>query len=256
MSVAHTATSNSASFAQSAAQCLSTSEFLYSFPEVYRVESPVIALHPQKLRMRQIFRLVVICLVSAVPVRAQDFLNHITADVGAGFTFPVGRIADHTKNGFNFVASGGPRFNRFSVTLDFSLHYMDVKNFLESPEGNIGLSFGSMVRLWSLTVNPSYEFIKHEHFGSYATGGYGLYNRKLLLAAPGVIPALACDEFWNVCVGTAITGDFSVYKGGYNFGGGVTFTPHVKFFVETRYHHMFTSNGATTVIPLTFGIRW
>jgi len=210
--------------------------------------------------MQRIFFSAVVCLLFTTPVRAQDFLNQITGDVGAGFTFPAGRIADHTQNGFNFVASGGPRFNRhFSLTLDFSLHYMDVKNFLESPETGVDLSFGSMVRMWSLTLNPSYEFIKQERFSSYATGGYGLYNRKLLLAAPGVIPAAACDQFWNVCVGTSsetFTGDFSIYKGGYNFGGGVTFTPHVKFFVETRYHHMFTSKGATTVVPLTFGIRW
>src|SRR5437667_4872453 len=129
--------------------------------------------------MQRIFFSAVVCLLFTTPVRAQDFLNHITGDVGAGFTFPAGRIADHTQNGFNFVASGGPRFNRhFSLTLDFSLHYMDVKNFLESPEAGVDLSFGSMVRMWSLTLNPSYEFIKQERFSSYATGGYGLYNRK------------------------------------------------------------------------------
>src|SRR5262249_55906480 len=37
-------------------------------------------------------------------------------------------------------------------TLDFSLHYMDVKNFLESPDTNVALSFGSEVRIWSLTA--------------------------------------------------------------------------------------------------------
>ena len=210
--------------------------------------------------MRRIYLYIVMCLLFTAASKAQDFLNHVTAEAGAGFSFPVGTIGDHTKNGFNFVASGGPRFNRrFSVTLDFSLHYMDVKNFLENPESGVDISFGSIVRLWSLTVNPSYEFIKQEHFGAYATGGYGLYNRKLLLAAPGVIPAVACDQFWNVCVGAPgqlVTGDFNIYKGGYNVGGGVTFTPHIKFFVETRYHHMFTSNGATILIPLTFGIRW
>jgi opacity protein-like surface antigen len=210
--------------------------------------------------MRRVFFSAVLCLLFSIQVWAQDFLNHITAEAGAGFTFPIGRIAPRTQTGFNFVAAAGPRFNRrFSLTLDFSLHYMNLKHFLESPETNVSVSQGSMLRIWSLTANPVYEFIKQEKFSSYATGGYGLYNRKLLLAAPGVIPVAICDEFWSVCVGTpgqTVTGDFSVYKGGYNFGGGVTFTPHIKFFVESRYHHMFTSNGATTVIPLTFGIRW
>jgi len=210
--------------------------------------------------MQRILFSAVVSLLLTIPVRAQDFLNHITAEAGAGFTFPVGSIGSHTQNGFNFVAGAGPRFNqRFSATLDFSLHYMDLKNFLESQSSEVGLSFGSILRMWSLTVNPSYKFIKRESFSSYATAGYGLYNRKLLLAAPGIIPATACDQFWNVCVGTQgefVTGNFNTYKGGYNFGAGVNFTPHVKFFVETRYHHMFTSNGATTIIPLTFGIRW
>jgi len=41
-----------------------------------------------------------------------------------------------------------------------------------------------------------------------------------------------------------------------NVGGGVMFGSHTKFFAEVRYHHMFTTNAATEIIPLTFGIRW
>jgi opacity protein-like surface antigen len=211
--------------------------------------------------MKRLFLSAVICGLFTPPLSAQEFLQHVTVAVGAGFSFPAGVTADHTKTGFNFVASGGPRFNRFSLGLDFSLHYLDVKNSLEIPETNTDLSLGSIMRLWSLTVNPSYEFIKQERFSSYATGGYGLYNRKLLLADPGPVPAVACDEFWNVCVSspfssTSVTDNLSPYKGGYNVGGGVTFGAHTKFFVEVRYHHMFTTNAATEVVPLTFGIRW
>jgi opacity protein-like surface antigen len=195
-----------------------------------------------------------------MPVRAQDFLNHITADVGAGFSFPIGEAANHTKTGFNFVASGGPRFNsHFSLSLDFSLHYLEIKNSLQDPETGVDLSLGSIMRLWSLTVNPAYEFIKQERFSSYATAGYGLYNRRLLLAATGAVPAVACDQFWNVCVSSipvTVTGKLNPYKGGYNVGGGVTFGARTKFFVEVRYHHMFTTNVATELVPLTFGIRW
>jgi opacity protein-like surface antigen len=214
----------------------------------------------QKATMQKILLSVVICLLFTLPLPAQNFLDHVTAEVGAGFSFPLGTFANHAKNGFNFVASGGPRFNRhFTLTLDFSLHYMDVKNFLETSE-NVDISQGSMIRFWTLTVNPGYEFIKQERFSTYATGGYGLYNRKLLLAAPGVVPAAVCDTFWNVCVGTPasaqmVSGDFSLYKGGYNVGGGVTFGARTKFFAETRYHHMFTARD-TTLIPLTFGVRW
>ena len=203
----------------------------------------------------------VICSLFAMPLRGQDFLNHITAHAGAGFTFPVGTIADRTKTGFNFVASGGPRFNRhFTLSLDFSLHFLDIENSFHDPETDTELSLGSEVRVWSLTVNPGYEFIKQERFSSYATGGYGVYNRRLLLASPGLIPADVCDPFWSVCISTfsgpRATGNGSLYKGGFNVGGGVTFGARTKFFVEARYHHMLTSDPSTSLVPLTFGVRW
>jgi opacity protein-like surface antigen len=212
--------------------------------------------------MKRILLSALICILFTLSLRAQDVLQHVTVAVGAGFSFPTATAADHTKTGFNFVASGGPRFNhRLSLALDFSLHYLDVKNSFQSPESNTDLSLGSIMRLWSLTVNPSYEFITRERFSSYATGGYGLYNRTLLLAASGPVPVVACNQFWNVCVSSplssgSVTGDLGPYKSGYNVGGGVTFGSYTKFFAEVRYHHMFTPNAPTTVVPLTFGIRW
>jgi len=209
--------------------------------------------------MQRIFFAPLISLLFITSLQAQDILKHVTAEVGAGFSFPVGTTANHNKTGFNFVASGGPRFNpRLSLSLDFSLHYFELKNSFTSPTTGVDLSLGSNMRMWSLTLNPSYLFIKKERVSSYVTGGYGLYNRRLLLAATGAIPAVACDEFWEVCVGSGpqmVTGNPSPYKGGFNAGGGVAFGATNKFFVEVRYHHMFTAN-ATEVIPLTFGIRW
>jgi Outer membrane protein beta-barrel domain len=211
-------------------------------------------------KMRRILLSAAVCLLFTASLRAQNFLNDVTVAVGAGFTFPPGRTADHTKMGYNFVASGGPRFNpHLSLTVDFSLHYLDIKNSLVDPETGVDLSLGSIMRVWSLTLNPAYEFIKQERFSSYATGGYGLYNRQLQLASTGPVPAAACDSFWNVCVSNSpgiVTGNLSPYKAGYNVGGGVTFGAHLKFFVEARYHHMFTKNAATEIVPLTFGLRW
>jgi opacity protein-like surface antigen len=216
------------------------------------------AFHPQRTVQRIILSLA-LCLLFSLPLRAQEYLNHVTFDVGAGFSFPVGQTANHTKMGFNFVASGGPRFNRrFSLTADFSLHYLNVKNSFIDPVSGVDLSLGSIMRMWSLTANPTFEFIKQERFNSYATGGYGLYNRRLDLASNGRVPATACERFFDVCVSNplAATGDLSPYKGGYNVGGGVMFGSHTKFFVEMRYHHMFTTNAPTEIIPLSFGIRW
>ena len=76
--------------------------------------------------MKRILFLAVVSSLFAAPLRAQDSLKHITFAVGAGFSFPVGAVKAHTKTGFNFVASAGPRFNpRFTLTVDFSLHYTE-----------------------------------------------------------------------------------------------------------------------------------
>lgn len=210
--------------------------------------------------MKHILLLLVICSLSVLPSHAQDSLKGVTVAVGAGFSFPVSDVKTHTQTGFNFIASGGPRFHRFSLTLDFTLNYMELKNSFEDPENNETLSGGSLLRVWSLTVNPGYQFIKQERFSSYASGGYGLYNRKLLLASPGLVPVTVCDEFWNVCIsnipGATATDNGSIYKGGYNVGGGVNFGTRRKFFIDARYHHMFTTNSTTQIIPLSFGVRW
>ena len=204
----------------------------------------------------------VVGVLFSTNLQAQDSLKHLTFDVGAGFTFPAGQLANHTKVGFNFVASGGPRFNpSLSLNLDFGLHYFNVKNSLQSPVSGADLSIGSTVRMWSLTINPTYQFLRREKFSSYVTAGYGLYNRQLQIPFPGPIPAAACDLFWDVCIsssqaGASLSGNVNTYKAGYNVGSGVNFGARTKFFVEVRYHHMFTAHSPTQLIPLTFGIRW
>jgi opacity protein-like surface antigen len=215
-----------------------------------------------ELKMRRIFLSAVICLVGALPSPAQDFsrLKGITASAGGGFTFPLGALSNHSKPGFSFVASAGPRFERFTFTLDFALDYASVKNSFRDPQFGVDLANGSVVRIWSLTLNPGYQFIKQEKFGSYVSGGYGAYNRRLLLESPGPTPVEICDEYWGVCVsnasGMASRGDGMITKGGFNAGGGVTFGAGKKFFIDVHYHHMFMADSPTELIPVTFGIRW
>jgi len=204
---------------------------------------------------------VAIAVLFCSKLQAQDALKHFTFDFGGGFSFPVGQFSNHARPGFEFVASGGARFNpSVSLGLDFSLQYFNVKNSLVSPSNGANLSLGSLARVWSLTVNPSYQLLRREKFSTYATAGYGVYNRQLQIPVSDRTVGADCDPFWNVCVdrtvtGETMTGNFSRYSGGYNAGGGVNFGSRTKFFVEVRYHHMFT-NSPTQIIPLTFGVRW
>jgi len=46
--------------------------------------------------------------------------------------------------------------------------------------------------------------------------------------------------------------------GGWNAGGGFTYRikPRLRIYVEGRYHRANTSDGHTTIFPVTAGIRW
>src|SRR5262245_46101962 len=54
------------------------------------------------LGVRQTLLCIVVCLLFIMPLQAQDWIDHLTAGVGAGFTFPLSSTADHTKMGWNF----------------------------------------------------------------------------------------------------------------------------------------------------------
>lgn len=200
------------------------------------------------------------CLPVQAQTVAQDRLEHVTFDVGAGFSLPLGQLENRADTGFAFVASGGARFSpNLSVGLDFAVHYFNVKNPLPTVATGVNLASGAVVRMWSLTVNPTYQVFKRERSSYYATAGYGLYNRLLENPVPAAATVNSCDAFWNVCVtnsGASVAGNISPYKAGYNVGGGVNLGSRTKFFIEIRYHHMFTSNSPTEFIPITFGVRW
>jgi hypothetical protein len=214
------------------------------------------------LKVKRTVVCVVVGVLFQVNLPAQDTLKHLTFDVGGGFSFPAGQLKNHANNGVELVASGGWRFNpSLSVGLDFAVSHFNVKNSLQNHAIGADFALGADVRTWSLTVNPVYQFLRREKSSYYATAGYGLYNRQLQLPAPGATPGSACDAFWRVCVsnsttGTLVTGNLNPYVGGYNVGGGVNIGRRTKFFVEVRYHHMFTSNSPTELIPVSLGVRW
>jgi len=191
-------------------------------------------------------------MLSAARLGAQDFLERITAYAGAGYTTPVGSPSDRVSGGYNFVAGAGPRFHpRIAVVLDFSL--LDGLD-IDIPRPNPQAPPIGDVRIWSLTVNPVFNFVKEEKVTAYATGGYGVYTRRFqpTTSGPFALPA-DCDEWIDIC--TPLSDDESVTKGGFNAGGGVAIGSREKFFGEVRYHRMVIAE-ATQVVAFTFGIRW
>jgi opacity protein-like surface antigen len=197
-------------------------------------------------------------LVAAFPLFGKDLPDNLTGHIGAGFALPVGSLTrHHTGTGGAFTASAGPRFSRFSLLADLSYNDMEVDSL--EPDG-VDTNMDANMRLWSLTVNPTFDYIRLESFNSYVTAGYGLYSKGLLLRRADSAPFTVCDEFWSIC-SSGVTSDtllgwHTTYKGGLNVGAGFAYGGRAKFFVEARYHRMFTTNKDTAIVPITFGVRW
>jgi outer membrane protease len=208
--------------------------------------------------MKRIGLCIVVCMFAVLPLQAQNFDNFV-AEVGGGFNIPAGPTSRHASNGWNFVAAAGPRVSRnASVLVDFSFNKLNVDHLDTFDEDVIDAN----MRMWSITINPSFEVVRRDRWSWLATGGYGVYNRRLDFEDATFPPTRVCDDWWDICTGnnfvtsTAAFGEQNTYKGGFNVGTGFTFGTRTKFFAEVRYHHMFTTNVDTQIFPFNFGVRW
>jgi hypothetical protein len=219
--------------------------------------------------MKRIFLFFVICILVATPLQAQSF-DKFAAQVGAGFTLPLGPTHSRTSTGWGFNGAAGPRLGRnVSLLFDVSFNKLDVKTLgdVVDDEDNLDVfddvnePFDANMKMWGFAVNPSFEYVQKERWSGFVQGGYGVYNRKLNLKAATFQPAVVCDPWWDICTTGFVTddeviGESSTWKGGFNIGTGFTFGQDTKFFFEARYHHVFTTNLDTQIIPITFGVRW
>jgi Outer membrane protein beta-barrel domain len=201
-----------------------------------------------------------ICGLLVQSVVAQGF----NVNIGGGPGFPVSRTSDFADTSYHFVAGAGPNLRPY-VKLDgeFMFHGLPVQQSVVN-ELNIPSAKG---RLYSFTGNIMVGTgdIKKS---VYLIGGGGWYRRTVetqqtvYQAGEVCVPALV---WWNVqCVNgvfpTDVTiGSHSSNAGGFNIGGGLTFaigSSGAHLYTEVRFHHAFTDGVETTVLPLTFGVRW
>ncbi len=208
--------------------------------------------------MNRIALLVSLTCLATAPTWAQ--FSHFTGYVGGGFTQPVNPIARRLDPGWNIAAGVGTNVNtHFGINLDFMYNQMGINSsFLNqagAPDGN--------VHVWGFTLDPVIHVAEDGPVDFYITGGGGIYNRTVEYTQPGVSTGLFFDPwfgYYPAAFGTnQVLGSFSQYKAGVDGGAGfsVRLGPsRVKAFAEARYHHIFTRNVATDIIPVTFGLRW
>ena len=123
-------------------------------------------------------------------------------------------------------------------------------------------------RLYSVSANLLWGVPLTNKVSAYAIGGGGWYRRSLEAQNTVLQAGSVCEPGWlwwsiectNGIFPTQVTvGTRSSDAGGFNIGGGLTFrvgTSSTNIYAEVRYHKAFTANIDTTVLPVTFGLRW
>jgi hypothetical protein len=201
-------------------------------------------------------------------------INHLTFEGGGGFTIPTGGGQQFLNNGWNIKAGGGYKFNdRFSAMLDYDYVSMGVPTAIlnqVNPQG------GGATHLWSLTINPMYNYKTIGHWGGYVVGGGGFYRKLVNFTQPFNDYCAYYDPFYGCIPGVVnrTVAHFSNNAGGVNFGTGFTYkfsdSGRAKLFVEGKYVWVdnqpstnSTSNTGyapanyrTEYIPITVGIRF
>ena len=197
------------------------------------------------------------CLAS-LPSWAQ--VSRFTGFAGGGFTTPINPIGSRLNTGWNVSAGAGVNLNNnFGVMLDFMYNELSINDtFLAQANAP-----GGQVRVWGFTLNPIVHVTHEGPVDFYVTGGGGIYNRTVEYTQPAIGVTTVFDPwfgFYPAAFATnQVIGSFGQYKGGINGGVGLAVglkNTRAKVFAEARYHHIFTRNVATDILPVSFGIRW
>jgi opacity protein-like surface antigen len=188
--------------------------------------------------------------------------NKLTYHMGAGFTEPARHSDSRLDPGFNITGGAGYNFAPWIGILgEFSYNQLGVSS---AALAAFGAPQGS-ARMYSLTANPIVRLNPRGRYDAYVVGGGGFYRRTVEFTEPTYAMVTAFDPFFGILYpaaipANAILGSFTQNKGGLNIGAGVSIRVRedskAKFFAEMRYHYMFTTPQATTVLPVTFGFRW
>jgi len=205
------------------------------------------------------FTLFVSCLIT--PASAQRY----TFNFGAGPGFPVSQASTFANTSYNIVAGAGRNLSaHLKMDGEFMFQGLPLKS---SVADQLGVS-QVKGRLYAFTGNILWGIPLGSKVGAYAIGGGGFYRRTLEAQQTVFKAGEVCEPGWvwfaiectNGVFPTDVTvGSRSANAGGFNIGGGLTYRlgkSPANLYAEVRYHKAFTADVDTTVLPLTFGVRW
>jgi hypothetical protein len=200
---------------------------------------------------------------------AQDGYHSCTLNAGGGWAPVWGKEQSSLNRGWNFHAGGGfavtPRpapGHKWSlfITANFMFDQLGIKQTalqqarILNPT-NIGLleANSGRAKYYSTTLDPTFRFPVPGAVSVYVFGGFGWLRRNLEFTGASAQGALLQP-------GSPVVFGNGGNSGAYDAGAGIDFRPRklggLMFYTEARVLHGLAINNATTLVPISAGIRW
>jgi opacity protein-like surface antigen len=205
---------------------------------------------------------------------AQSTFKRFNVNVGGGLGIGMGDVGRFVGASPHGVAGFGMNFSRrFGFNAEYMYYDLELK---PSVIQNQFLLPGASGNIQSGTLNGIVKVPFFGRWGAYGIFGAGWYQRNVSNRREPLAPGTPCQPAWRwwdlTCVSSgsgsppviptsppqAISSN-SQGAGGFNAGGGVTYPfkrLHARWYIEGRYHRAYHSDGQTTFIPVTIGLRW
>jgi hypothetical protein len=197
----------------------------------------------------------------AASASAQTQTNNWNIEIASGVAPTVGDISSRLTTGWNLDIGAGYEFNpTFELQGIFTYNGLGVSNQvlqqLQVPDGN--------GRMLGLTIGPKIHFPIATRVRGYVAGGVGWYRRTVEFTQPTVAVIDIIDPWWGyigseVVPANQVLGSVSNNAWGVNGGGGVSVAlgeSGAALFAEVRYHYARMNPTPTSVVPVSFGIRF
>jgi Outer membrane protein beta-barrel domain len=201
-----------------------------------------------------------LCAFAGLSAAQMDF-HHLTFNVGGGFTAVTQGISNRLDHGGNVQGSVG-----VNITPHIGLQGTFMFNGLgitRSALNTAGEPDGS-ARVYTFTVDPKISVWSGERASLYVLGGGGWMRRTVEFTRPTLAETTVFDP-WFGYFGSALVpanqvlGSFTQDTGVWDVGTGFNFPlprTSVKLYLEARYFDGMTDGRHTTIVPVTFGLRW
>ncbi len=193
-----------------------------------------------------------------------SWTDHLVLEGGGGVTIPAGDTQNFANTGYNVLLGGGYRFNdRLSLLAEWNFNRLGVPHSLAgvvagTPDGN--------EHIWTVDLNPKFNFIQHGRMDGYVIGGGG-FSRAL---TNFTVPVLFyCYDYFGYpypCSGNVTVASTSTNQANMDIGAGAEFGfsryDRGKLFIEARYQKLFSPKTGlppgynANLIPVTLGLRW